>query len=134
MNSTPLHTGTTTSTDQPGSLAPHSNDRRPHPPSHFPPAKPQDAPPQKTRHPAPNPRTRPETAIPGDDRTKLARMGEGRDNGGDFSSRAGFAALGPYLNPPRGRRCRRCPEERSRMTKGKTLYYGYMALVGLYCA
>src|ERR1700761_571145 len=79
MNSTPLHTGTTTSTDQPGSLAPHSNDRRPHPPSHFPPAKPQDAPPQKTRHPAPNPRTRPETAIPGDDRTKLARMGEGRD-------------------------------------------------------
>src|ERR1700761_5817932 len=79
MNSTPLHTGTTTSTDQPGSLAPHSNDRRPHPPSHFPPAKPQDAPPQKTRHPAPNPRTRPETAIPGDDRTKLARMGESRD-------------------------------------------------------
>src|ERR1700743_394000 len=104
MNSTPLHTGTTTSTDQPGSLAPHSNDRRPHPPSHFPPAKPQDAPPQKTRHPAPNPRTRPETAIPGDDRTKLARMGQRLDQHDDVLvamgvEKAGAARIGQGPKP-----------------------------------
>src|ERR1700735_3444409 len=78
MNSTSLHTGTTTSTDQPSSLAPHPNDRRAHPPSHLPSAQHQNAPPQNTRHPKTNPRTTPKTAIPDDGSTKLAPMGASR--------------------------------------------------------
>src|ERR1700728_3022609 len=78
MNSTSLHTGTTTSTDQPSSLAPHPNDRRAHPPSHLPSAQHQNAPPQNTRHPKTNPRTTPKTAIPDDGSTKLAPMGGSR--------------------------------------------------------
>src|ERR1700734_1654147 len=83
MNSTSLHTGTTTSTDQPSSLAPHPNDRRAHPPSHLPSAQHQHAPPQNTRHPKTNPRTTPKTAIPDDGSTKLAPMGWRRQAGGD---------------------------------------------------